>query len=141
MLSIKNLVFKKWLVKKLVDYYVELYTIEEIIFINVVKLKLPTIMRIYLVVNTSQVIKYRKSVKEKKVKKPKLINMSFYHVMETACIWPITLLYISLCYNLKLGLDYNLSKNLRKNERDDQLVKHKDIGLYLLLYISIDYEK
>ena len=76
MLSIKDLVFKKWLVKKLVDYYVELYTIEEIIFINVVKLKLPTTMKIYLVVNMSQVVKYRKSVKEQKIKKPKLINIT-----------------------------------------------------------------
>ena len=54
----------------------ELYTIEEIIFINVVKLKLPTTMKIYLVVNMSQVVKYRKSVKEQKIKKPKLINIT-----------------------------------------------------------------
>ena len=54
----------------------ELYTIEEIIFINVVKLKLPTTMKIYLVVNMSQVVKYRKLVKEQKIKKPKLINIT-----------------------------------------------------------------
>jgi len=44
-------------------------------------------------------------------------------------------------YNLKLGLDYNLSKNLRKNRRDDQLVKHKDTRMYLLLYIPSDHEE
>ena len=44
-------------------------------------------------------------------------------------------------YNLKLGLNCNLSKDLRKDEEEDQLVKHKDIYLYLLLYISNDYEE
>ena len=34
-----------------------------------------------------------------------------------------------------------MGKDLSKSRKDDQLVKHKDIGLYLLLYISIDYEK
>ena len=33
-------------------------------------------MKIYLVVNMSQVVKYRKSVKEQKIKKPKLINIT-----------------------------------------------------------------
>ena len=37
----------------------------------------------------------------------------------------------------KLGLDCNLGKELRKNKRNDQLVKCKDIKLYLLLYIYI----
>ena len=30
---------------------------------------------------------------------------------------------------------------MRKNKINDQLVKYKDIGQYLLLYISIDHEK
>jgi len=34
-----------------------------------------------------------------------------------------------------------LGKVLRKDEGDDQLVKHKDTGLYLLLYIPIDHEE
>ena len=34
-----------------------------------------------------------------------------------------------------------MGKDLSKSRRDDQLVKHKNIELYLLLYISIDYEK
>ena len=44
-------------------------------------------------------------------------------------------------YNSKLGLDYNSSKDLNKSREDDQLVKYKDTGLYLLLYISSDYKK
>jgi len=44
-------------------------------------------------------------------------------------------------YNPKLSSDYNLSKNLRKDRRDDQLVKHKDTRLYLLLYIPSDHEE
>ena len=40
-----------------------------------------------------------------------------------------------ICYNSKLGSGFNLGKDLRKNEGDDQLVKDKDTGLYLLLYI------
>ena len=43
-------------------------------------------------------------------------------------------------HDLKLDLDCNLGKDLRKNEEDNQLVKYKDIYLYLLLYISNDYE-
>ena len=56
MLSMKDLVFKERLVKKLVDQYVGPYTIEEVVFTNVVKLQLPTLMRIHLVVNISQIV-------------------------------------------------------------------------------------
>ena len=42
---------------------------------------------------------------------------------------------------LTLGSDCNLSKDLSKDKRDGQLVKYKDIELYLLLYILIDYEE
>jgi len=38
MLSIKNLMFKKRPVKKLVDQYVSLYIIDEVVSTNVVKL-------------------------------------------------------------------------------------------------------
>jgi len=58
-----------------VDLYIEPYTIEEIVFTNAVKLKLLTTMRIHLVVNISQVVKYRKLVKEQKVKEPKLAEV------------------------------------------------------------------
>ena len=42
---------------------------------------------------------------------------------------------------LKLGLGYNLGKDLSKDREDDQLVKYKDIESYLQLYIPNDYEK
>jgi len=41
----------------------------------------------------------------------------------------------TLYYNPKLGLGCNLGKDLSKDEGDDQLAKHKDIKLYLQLYI------
>ena len=41
----------------------------------------------------------------------------------------------------KLGSGCNLDKDLRKNRRDNQLVKHKNTRLYLLLYILINHEK
>jgi len=53
MLSTKDLVFKKRLAKKLVDQYVGSYIIDEVVSINAVKLQLPTLMRIYLIVNIS----------------------------------------------------------------------------------------
>ena len=62
MLSTKDLVFKERLVKKLVDRYIGPYIIDKVISTNVVKLQLLTLMRIYLVVNVSQVVKYRKQV-------------------------------------------------------------------------------
>ena len=52
-LSIKDLVFKEWLVRKLVDQYISLYIIDKIVFINVIKLQLLTLMKIHLVVNIS----------------------------------------------------------------------------------------
>jgi len=52
-LSVKNLVFKKRPVKKLVNQYVSLYIINEVVSTNVVKLRLPISMRIHLVVNIS----------------------------------------------------------------------------------------
>ena len=55
-LSTKYLVFKKWLAKKLVNWYVGLYIIDEVILVNVVKLQLLTSMRTHLVVNISQVV-------------------------------------------------------------------------------------
>jgi len=40
------------------------YTIEEIVLVNVIKLKLLASMRIHLVINVSRIVKYRKPVKE-----------------------------------------------------------------------------
>ena len=56
MLSTKDLVFKERPVKKLVDRYVGPYTIEKVVSTNTVKLQLPISMRIYLVVNVSQIV-------------------------------------------------------------------------------------
>jgi len=75
MLSIKDLVFKERPVKKLVDWYVGLYIINKVVFINVIKLQLPTSMRIHLVVNVSQVIRYREQVQGQKVEEVKLVEM------------------------------------------------------------------
>ena len=55
-LSTKDLMFKERLVRKLVDQYIGLYTIEEVVSTNVVKLRLPTLIRIHLVVNVSQIV-------------------------------------------------------------------------------------
>ena len=52
-LSMKDLVFKEQLAKKLVDRYVGPYAIGKVVSTNVVKLQLPTSMRIHPVVNMS----------------------------------------------------------------------------------------
>jgi len=54
LLSTKDLVFKERPSKKLIERYVGPYVIEEVVSSNVVKLRLPSLMRIYLVVNVSQ---------------------------------------------------------------------------------------
>jgi len=59
MVSIKDLVFKERPVRKLVEQYVRPYKIEEIVFINTVKLRLLSSMRIHPVVNMSQIVQYR----------------------------------------------------------------------------------
>ena len=55
MLSIKDLVFKKKLARKLLNQYIDQYIINKIVFTNIVKLRLLTLIRVYLVVNISQV--------------------------------------------------------------------------------------
>jgi len=42
---------------------------------------------------------------------------------------------------LSLAQIATLGKDLRKNKRNDQLVKYKNTELYLLLYILIDHEE
>jgi len=53
LLNTKDLVFKKRPSKKLMERYVGLYVIEEVVSSNVVKLHLPSSMRIHPVVNVS----------------------------------------------------------------------------------------
>jgi len=76
MLSMKNLVFKEQLAKKLVDWYVSPYIIDEVVSTNMVKLQLPMLMRIHSVVNISQVVRYKEQVEKQKVEKVKLVEMN-----------------------------------------------------------------
>ena len=76
MLSIKKFVFKKRLAKKLVDQYVGPYIINKVFFTNAVKLPLLTSIKIYLVVNVSQIIQYREQVEEKKVEEVRLVEVN-----------------------------------------------------------------
>ena len=62
-MSTKDLVFKERPSKKLIERYVGLYAIEEVVSLNAVKLKLPSSMRIYLVVNVSWIVRYKEQVK------------------------------------------------------------------------------
>ena len=74
-LSMKNLVFKERLAKKLVDQYISLYIINKVISANEIKLQLATSIRIYLVVNVSQVVRYREQVEKQKIKKVKPVEV------------------------------------------------------------------
>ena len=75
MLSIKNLVFKKRLARKLVDRYVGPYKIEEIVSTNMIKLQLPKSMRIHPVVNVSRIVRYKEQVKSQEKKEGKLVEI------------------------------------------------------------------
>ena len=71
----KDLIFKKRLVKKLVDPYVGSYFIDKIVSTNVVKLQLSTSMRIYLVMNDSQIVYYKEQVKRQRIQEVKLVEV------------------------------------------------------------------
>ena len=75
LLSTKDLVFKERPTKKLTERYVGPYVIEKVVLINVVKLRLPSSMRIHLVVNVSQIVRYKEQVKGQKKKKGKLVEV------------------------------------------------------------------
>jgi len=75
MLSTKDLVFKERPARKLVDQYIGPYTIKEVVSSNVVKLQLPTSMRIHLVVNVSRIVWYKEQVRGKKKKEGKPIEI------------------------------------------------------------------
>ena len=74
-LSIKDLMFKERLKKKLVDKYASSYIIDRVVSINAIKLQVPTLMRIHLVVNISQVVRYREQMEEQKVKEVKPVEV------------------------------------------------------------------
>ena len=75
MLSTRDLVFKERPARKLVDQYIGLYVIEEVVSTNVVKLQLLTSMRIHPVVNVSQIIQYKEQVRGQKRKEGKPIEI------------------------------------------------------------------
>ena len=57
------------------NQYISPYIINEVVSTNTIKLQLPTSMRIYLVVNISQVVRHREQVGEQKVEKVKLVEV------------------------------------------------------------------
>ena len=67
--------FKERPTKKLMERYMRPYAIEEIVLSNVVKLQLPSLMRIYLVVNVSQIVRYKEQVKGQKKEEGKLVEV------------------------------------------------------------------
>ena len=71
----KDLVFKERLTKKLVNWYMSLYTIKEIVFTNIVKLQLLTLMRIHLIVNITWIVQYREPIEGQKVKEAKPVKV------------------------------------------------------------------
>ena len=75
LLSTKDLVFKEKPVKKLTERYIRLYVIEEVVLSNTVKLWLPTLIRIYPVVNISQIVQYKEQVRGQKKEEEKLIEV------------------------------------------------------------------
>jgi len=62
LLSTKDLVFKERPMRKLIERYIGLYAIEEVVSTNTVKLKLLMSMRIHSVVNVSQIVWYKEQV-------------------------------------------------------------------------------
>jgi len=75
LLSTKDLVFKERPSKKLMERYVGLYAIEEVVSLNAVILKLPSSMRIHPVVNVSQIVRYKEQVKGQKKEEGKLVEV------------------------------------------------------------------
>jgi len=55
-------VFKEGPARRLTERYIELYVIEEVVSSNVVKLQLLSLMRIHLVVNIGQIVRYKEQV-------------------------------------------------------------------------------
>ena len=74
-MSTKDLVFKERPSKKLTKRYIGPYTIEEVVSLNAVKLRLPSLMRIHPVVNVSWIVRYKEQVKGQKKEEGKLIEV------------------------------------------------------------------
>ena len=82
MLSIKDLIFKEWLVKKLVDWYIGPYIIDKVISTNPIKLQLSTLIRIHLIVNVSWVVQYKEQVGGQKVEEVKPVEIEEVEELE-----------------------------------------------------------
>ena len=67
--------FKKRPTKKLTERYVGPYAIEEVVSSNAVKLRLPSSMRIHLVVNISRIVRYKEQVKGQKKEEGKPVEV------------------------------------------------------------------
>jgi len=57
------------------ERYIGLYAIEEVVSTNVVKLRLPSSMRIHLVVNVSWIVQYKEQVKGQKKEEGKPVEV------------------------------------------------------------------
>ena len=57
------------------ERYVGLYTIEEVVSTNAVKLQLPSSMRIHPVVNVSKIVQYKEQIEEQKKEKGKPVEV------------------------------------------------------------------
>jgi len=57
------------------ERYVGPYTIEEVVSSNAVKLRLPSSMRIHLVVNISWIVRYKEQIKRQRKKEGKPIEV------------------------------------------------------------------
>jgi len=75
LLSTKDLVFKERPSKKLMERFVGPYAIEEVVLSNVVKLRLPSSMRIHPVVNVSWIVRYKEQVKGQKKEEGKPVEV------------------------------------------------------------------
>ena len=75
MLSTKDLVFKETPTKKLTERYVGPYVIKEVVSTNVVKLQLPSSMRIHPVVNVSRIVRYKEQIKGQKKEEGKPVEV------------------------------------------------------------------
>ena len=67
--------FKERPTKKLTERYVGPYAIKEVVLSNAVKLRLPSLMRIHLVVNVSQIVQYKEQVEGQKKEEGKPVEV------------------------------------------------------------------
>ena len=75
LLSTKDLVFKERPVRKLTERYIGPYAIEEVVLTNAVKLRLPSSMRIHLVINVSRIVWYKEQVRGQKKEEGKPVKV------------------------------------------------------------------